>query len=172
MNGMSAAQIMDRKLHTVRPTDTVHDAVRMLLRLGLTGAPVIDGDRRVLGMLTERSCVQALMRAVADRLPPSRVRDVMTDVPVIVAPDAQFLTVAHHLLHNTARRILVVDNGQLVGHITRRDLLRAAVAAFDRSESREAAALYLSAFEGRKRPAGFSTATPNQRRVGPRGRTT
>lgn len=152
MNSLNAERIMDRRLYTVRPDDTVHDAVRLLLRRGLTGAPVVDTEGYVLGMLTERSCLQALMRAVADRLPPSTVRDVMTDVPVTVAPDAAFLTVAHHLLHHPARRILVLDQGRLVGHITRRDLLRAAVDTFDGAASREAAALYLSAFDDRSTP--------------------
>lgn len=140
---------MTRRVKTVRADDRVYDAVQMLVAHGISGAPVVDAKGHLIGMLSEKDCIQALMRAVVHRLPSSKVSDVMDRNLTSVREDAHFLTITHLFLYEGLRRIPVVDDdGRLIGQISRRDLLAKAMQIFEKAPTREAAILYLSAFEG------------------------
>jgi len=145
--GTTAADIMVRRVYTASPEQTVHTVTETLIKRKVSGMPVVDAQKRVVGVVSEKDCIAALMRAVHDRLPPSRVQDVMTP-PVTVSPDTHLMTIAHHFSTRNIRRLPVVDaEGCLLGQISRRDLLSAARRIFDQSPSREVAVLYLSALE-------------------------
>jgi len=152
--GMTAREVMRKKVLTVREDMQVLDAVRMMLKKKVSGAPVVDDQYRLIGMLSEKNCIQALLRAVAERLPSSAVADVMqTDVETI-AETADLLTIAHTFVTKPLRRLPVVAaDGTLLGQISRRDLLTSALQVWDEAPSRQAAVLYLSA-TGRKTPFG------------------
>jgi CBS-domain-containing membrane protein len=159
LHTLLARDIMERRPSTVPPQMLVHDAVRLLLKEKRTSVPVVE-DGRVIGLLTEKGCVKALLRAVEYRLPASSVRDVMNADVALVDVDAHVLTVAHRCIEATRRRVMVVDgDGKLVGVITRRDLLRATVEVFDTAPDRNSAVLYLSA-TGSKPPMGRRAASP------------
>jgi len=151
-SGLCARDMMIKRVKTVRPETQIADAVKMLLRHGFSGAPVLDASGELVGILSEKDCIQALMRAVVERLPSSQVRDVMTEDVITVTPDTHLLTIAHMFLNKPIRRLPVVENGKLVGQISRRDLLRHAAAVFEDAPSRSAAVLYLSAVDGSRRP--------------------
>lgn len=152
--GSLLARDLMRRPRTASPDDRVYDVVKMLTRHGISGAPVIDHDRKVIGMLSERDCIHALVRAVMDDLPSHHVRDVMSTELTMIPPETHILTVAHLFLHKQLRRIPVVDReGRLLGQITRGDLLKRAVEVFETAPSRKSALLYLSALEGTIPPA-------------------
>lgn len=150
--GMTARDMMTTKVITVRKDMRTLDAVRLLLNKKVSGAPVVDERRRLIGMLSEKDCIQALMRAVSERLPSSAVADVMSTEMTTVDETTDLLSVAHLFLTKPVRRIPVIrEDGTLIGQISRRDLLSAAVRVWDRAPSRRAAMLYLSS-TGRTTP--------------------
>ncbi|MEO0601733.1 MAG: CBS domain-containing protein [Myxococcota bacterium] len=137
---------MTGTLFTVREDMRVLAAVRSLLKHRLSGAPVVDDQGLLIGMLSERDCIHALVRAVVERLPSSYVRDVMTTDVLTISESADLLSIAHIFVTRPMRRIPVVDEERhLVGQISRHDLLATAVAVWDEAPSRQAAVLYLSA---------------------------
>lgn len=145
--GVLAEDIMVRRVYTAKPNQTISTVVAALLRNKISGMPVVDDDQKVIGVISERGCIAALMRAVHDRMPPSLVQDVMNPAVTITA-STHLMTIAHHFSVQNIRRLPVVDDsGCLIGQISRRDLLRAARRIFESSSSREAAVLYLSALE-------------------------
>lgn len=145
--GVQAEDIMVRRVRTARPDQPISAVVKLLLKHSISGMPVVDDDNRVVGVVSEKDCISALMRAVHDRTPPSLVQDVMTE-PVVISPQTHLMTVANHFSTMSIRRLPVVDDsGILLGQISRRDLLRAARHVFDQSPSREIAVLYLSALD-------------------------
>lgn len=145
--GIHAENIMVRRVYTAQPDQPISAVVKLLLRHSISGMPVVDSDNRVIGIVSEKDCISALMRAVHDRTPPSLVQDVMTE-PTVISPGTHLMTIAHHFSTRPIRRLPVVDDqGALVGQISRRDLLRAARHVFDQSPSREVAVLYLSALD-------------------------
>lgn len=149
---VTARQMMTTRLITVREDMRVLDAVRLLLKNRVSGAPVVNEAGRLIGMLSEKDCIQALLRAVNERLPSSMVADVMSTDVVTVHETTDLLTVAHQFVTQPIRRLPVLsEDGRLVGQISRRDLLSVAVDVWDESPNREAAVLYLSA-TGRTTP--------------------
>jgi CBS domain-containing protein len=143
--GLTARDMMVESPWTVGPDDPVFETVQMMLKRKLSGVPVVEEDRRLVGVLSEKGCIRALMRAVLYRMPPSVVRDVMMANPATVTEGASLLTVAQLFLQNDLRRVPVVSEGRLVGQISRSDLLDVAVKVFREAPSRHAAVLYLSA---------------------------
>jgi len=146
--GLTAREVMVAGIKTMSPDQRVLDAVQLLLKHRFSGVPIVDEEKNLIGMLTEKDCIQALLRAVEENIPPLCIRDVMTTENLItITEDTHLLTMAHLFLTNPVRRLPVLRDGRLVGQVSRRDLLRAAMAIFEGAPDREAAILYLSAIE-------------------------
>ena len=126
-------RFMDLEVHTVSPEDSSMDAIRKLLKEHVTGAPVVDADNKVLGMLTERDCLKLL--AVGDvkaERATGKVEDYMSTDIETIRPEMNIYFVAGMFLNNTCRRFPVTDKqGVLVGAITRYDIVRAIEAGLE-----------------------------------------
>lgn len=120
-----ARDIMVRRLQVLKPHGEVADAVRSLLRKGHSGAPVVDDDGTLLGVFTEYDCVRGLSSAVFSQWPMGSVQSYMTTEVETISPDMEVGAVAMHFIDGKHRRLLVVEDGKLVGLISRRDLLSA-----------------------------------------------
>ncbi len=116
--------VMDKSFITLTPDMDVYRAIDIMLKGGITGAAVIDQKERLVGVLSEKDCLQTLVHGAYSDLPSAKVADYMTEAVETIHPDLDIFTVADKFLHRTYRRLLVVEDGKLVGQITRRDLLR------------------------------------------------
>ena len=58
---LCAADVMTTKLVKLHPEQDVFHAVSLLVRNKISGAPVVDTDGRLLGMFTERCCLEVLL---------------------------------------------------------------------------------------------------------------
>lgn len=141
-----ASEIMRRKLVTVPPDMSVMDAVALLLKHEISGAPVLDGDGTLVGIMSELDCVKHISDAAMNRVPPKRVRDLMTAEVETVSPETTLLTLVHIFSERRFRRVPVVDAaGRLLGQISRRDLMRALHDKMKAQQKNDDGPLYLSA---------------------------
>ena len=118
--------LMNDRTEAVRVDDDVGAVIIMLIDRGITGAPVLDGDGRVVGMIGERQCLALLTRGDkdADR-PRGTVADFMTTEFCPVTPEMDIYYVAGLFnKHPNRRRFPVIKDDKLVGVITRKDVLR------------------------------------------------
>lgn len=117
---------MATRVTTLTPEVNILDAVDLLVEQQISGAPVVS-EGRLVGMLSEKDCLRLLSKgreSDAD-VPTGTVGDYMvTDVRTI-PPDMDIYYVAGLFLNNPYRRYPVVDDGVIVGQISRRDVLRA-----------------------------------------------
>ncbi len=119
-------QYMDTKVPTLSPSTLVLDAVDFLLENHVTGAPVVDDEGHVLGILTEKDCLKLVVHAPDPTNVRERVADFMTnDAVKSIPPDMDVYFAAGLFLKENFRRFLVIEDGRLVGAITRFDMLRA-----------------------------------------------
>ena len=121
----TARDIMNARLHTVRGDAPLESAIHELLARGYSGAPVVDADGALQGVLSEHDCIRVLALVAAEAWPPGHVEDHMTRAVETVRPNEDVLALAGRFSSGAHRRLLVVEDGRLVGMITRRDLLRA-----------------------------------------------
>ena len=119
-------EYMDTVVHTLSPDTDILEAVNSLLDARVTGAPVVDADGQVIGMFTEKDCLKLLAHG-DDRASPARgkVADFMSSEVRSVRSGMNIYFVAGMFLNDNVRRFPVIDDGRLVGAVTRFDILRA-----------------------------------------------
>lgn len=122
---MHITDYMKRDALTLDPEMDVLRAAQLLLKSDISGAPVLDRHGRLVGMLTERDCMQVALSGFYHGEPGGLVKQHMTHDPVHVSPDQSILTLAEMFISGRFQRYPVVDNGRLVGVIARRDVMRA-----------------------------------------------
>lgn len=115
---------MDKVVPTVSPDTDILEAVDFLLEKHVTGAPVVDAEGGVVGMLTEKDCLRLLTTGMEADVPRGTVRDFMTKEVASATSDMNIYFVAGIFLKANYRRLPVIDKGKLVGAITRFDVLR------------------------------------------------
>lgn len=116
---------MAKHVVTLQPDDRVLDAVNTLVENQVAGAPVIDKDGKLVGILTEKDCMKVAIDAAYYSEYGGLVTDFMsTEVEVINVEDS-IVAAAERFLDTRFRRFPVMDNNRLVGQISRRDIMRA-----------------------------------------------
>lgn len=115
-------------LITFRPDQTVEEAIDIIIEKRISGAPVLDANGKLVGMLSEKDCLRIIVDQAYHNLPieSKKVSDYMTADVKTVSPDSDVVSAANQFLHTAIRRMPVVENGVLKGQISRRDILRAA----------------------------------------------
>lgn len=123
---------MDSDTHALQPTEDIHEALTRLIDAGVTGAPVVDPQGEIVGMLSEYECLRLL--TTVENPQASTVGDFMEREFQRVSPDMDVYYAAGLFLADPAhRRFPVVEGNRLVGVITRKDILRAVQRAMPRS---------------------------------------
>ena len=140
---------------TVSPATDVIDAVRLLLKHHISGAPVVDSKGKYLGVFSEKCSMHVLLDAAYEQLPVHDVRSFMDVEAQTIALETHLLSIAQVFLLTPYRRLPVLDNGKLVGLVTRRDVMKCWMGLIDQvsGESRETTLMYFSAlFERHEAP--------------------
>jgi CBS domain-containing protein len=121
-------EFMDRFVDTISPETEIMDAVDFLLEKRVSGALVADSKGKLVGILTEFDCLKLLTLGDAARhdIPRGKVSDFMTANVKTIPPTMDVYYCAGLFMDVSFRRLPVVDDGRIVGAITRFDLLRAA----------------------------------------------
>jgi CBS domain-containing protein len=104
------------------------DAIDKLARHKASAAPVVDESHHLLGMLTEKDCIRILTGSAFYRPRGGKVEDFMSKVRVAIEPEMDLFRVSELFLGNNFPMMPVVDEGRLVGCITRQDMLRGIIA--------------------------------------------
>jgi CBS domain-containing protein len=111
---------------TVKPGDSIFDAMRIIQDNRISGLCVVEDDHRLVGVLSEIDCLRAVLSAVYNEDALGKVSDYMTSENLAVAhPNEDIVDVAQDMLRQNKRRRPVVEDGKLIGQITIRQLLRA-----------------------------------------------
>ncbi len=139
---MRVRQLMTEDVITIGPEAPLKGAARRMIEAGVSGLPVIDDKGRLIGIITEADFVKTeasrgarrragLLRWFAsdEGLPREErtVGDAMSAPVLTVGPDEEHTQAARLLMKNRVKRVPVVEEGQLIGLLSRVDLLRSFV---------------------------------------------
>jgi CBS domain-containing protein len=119
------SEYMDTSVPTLSAETQIMAAVDFLLRNHVTGAPVVDSNSRLVGIITETDLLRLLTEgSEGEPAAEATVAEFMTTNVITVSPEVDIYYVAGTFLANKFRRLPVVEDGKIVGAITRYDLLR------------------------------------------------
>ena len=100
-------------------------AISLLLKHQISGAPVVDEQGQLVGMLTERDCIQVAVHAGYFDDFGGPVAQYMSQQVETVSADDNLMDIAQKFIQSSFRRYPVMEQGRLVGLITRHDILHA-----------------------------------------------
>lgn len=121
----SVKDYMAKDLVTFSPETNVLSAIRTLLRHKISGAPVVDDNNQIVGMISEKDCLQTFLGSSYYNEMGALVSEIMTSPVITVDANASIVEVAEKFLKNNYRRFPVLEQGELIGQISRRDILKA-----------------------------------------------
>ena len=112
---------------TLSPDLTISEAIELILKKKLTGVPVLDEEKRIVGMISEKDCLRLIIDSAYNNLPYNfkKVKDYMSPVVKTISVNSDIIDVANEFLTTSYRKFPVVSDGKLVGQVSRRDVLRA-----------------------------------------------
>ena len=119
---------MARDLITFRPDTDIQVVINTMITREISGAPVLDHNDQLVGIITEKDCLKAIINKAYHNQPlsKSKVGDYMSKEVQTVSVDNNVVGVANAFLQTNFRRFPVVKAGKLVGQVSRRDILKAA----------------------------------------------
>ena len=144
---MKVREIMSAQVVTVRRDTSVNDIAKLMSERDISGIPVVDDAHHVIGIVTELDMIvrntrlemPAFIQILDGRVPlemPGHYRkrllhmlgthaaDIMTREVVTVSPDAEVQDLAETMVKRRFNPVPVVENGVLVGIVSRADLIR------------------------------------------------
>lgn len=116
---------MAGRLVKFTPDTDVLDAIQELVHHRIAGAPVVDEQGELVGMLSETDCLKIALGAGYYGDAGGPVRDYMTPIVETVDAEMSIVDLAQKFCETGFRRFPVVQGTHLVGQISRRDVLRA-----------------------------------------------
>jgi CBS domain-containing protein len=120
----TAKQAMSKGLVTFREDMDILEAVRILIEKRISGAPVTDRLGNLVGMLTERDCLQIALDAGYHSHNGGQVSGFMTKEVKAIESETPVMEIAELFAKTHYRRLPILDHGRLIGMISRRDVLK------------------------------------------------
>ena len=120
---------MTKDLITFKPEQHVADVVEMLIRYKISGGPVVNENNELVGMISEGDCLKQISESRYYNMPMEQdlvesrmIRNVET-----IDGNMNVFDAANKFLESKRRRFPIVENGKLIGQISQKDILKAAL---------------------------------------------
>lgn len=143
---MKVSEIMTREVVTAHPDTSVNLIARLMASRGISGVPVVNAEGELVGLVTELDMVErntrleppAFFQILDGRIPletpghykkrlqhmlGALARDVMSEDAPTIGPDAEVEDVAELMFDAKANPVPVVEDGRLVGIVSRADII-------------------------------------------------
>jgi len=116
---MIARDIMTRTVATIYPEASAQEAAQLLYQKRISGAPVVDADGNIIGIITEADIISKVNREGL------RVADIMSHDIIAVDEETPVNEIVALLTERKIKRVPVVCEGKLVGIVSRADIVHA-----------------------------------------------
>ena len=124
---LKAKDIMQTDLITITEQTPVNEAIDILAEKKITGLPVVDRDNRLVGIISEKDILMMAYHKITDTcdevMDSRKICKVMTSEVVSFRPEDNLADICQCFMNNPFRRVPVLDDGRLVGIISRKDIV-------------------------------------------------
>ncbi len=113
---------------TFKPDQPIQEVISTIVNKKIAGAPVLDDQHHLVGIISEKDCLRLIVDQAYYNMPPEtrKVSDYMTPKVQSLSPKTTIVEAAVEFLNSAIRRFPIVENGMLIGQVSRRHILRAA----------------------------------------------
>ena len=118
---LKARDIMTKDVITISPDKTLDEAIKTLVNNKISGMPVCDGNKRVLGMISERDILNFVF---SGNINTTTVGEAMSRETISFSSDANIDKISLVMSEKNIRRVPIIDNGILMGIVSRRSIIR------------------------------------------------
>lgn len=121
---LTARDCMTSSPILLRPESSILEAARLLVESRISGAPVVDQIGNLVGILSERDCLSVVLESGYHQDHGGKVGDFMSPEVQTVDLETPVVEIAERFINERVRRFPVIKNGQVVGVVSRRDVIR------------------------------------------------
>lgn len=126
---ITVSDYMTRNLTTFRPNQSVLEVMNILIKKKISGGPVVNDKHELVGIISEGDCMKQISESRYYNHP---MEDIKVEEHMIKNVDTidgnmNVFDAANKFLESKHRRFPIVENGKLVGQISQRDVLKAAL---------------------------------------------
>ena len=120
---------MTKKLITLKPDQSVSEVMETLIKNKISGGPVVNENNELLGIISEGDCIKQISDSKYYNLPINNatVENHMVKNVETIAGNLNIFDAAKQFIDSKRRRFPIVENGKLVGQISQKDILIAAL---------------------------------------------
>ena len=113
---------------TFKPDQPIQEVISTIINKKIAGAPVLDDQHHLVGMISEKDCLRLIVDQAYYNMPAEtrKVSDYMTVKVQTLSPKTNIVEAAIEFLNSPIRRFPIVENGMLIGQVSRRHILKAA----------------------------------------------
>ncbi len=121
---------MTRDLITFKENEPIEQVIDLLIKNKISGGPVVNENNELVGIISEGDCLKQISDSRYHNLPIDKnntVKKAMVNKVETIDGNMNILDAANKFLESKRRRFPIVENGVLVGQISQKDVLKAAV---------------------------------------------
>jgi len=120
---------MTTNLITFKPNQSVQEVVESLIKNKISGGPVVNDRKELVGIISEGDCLKQLSESRYYNMPleHDKVEKRMAINVETIDGNMDVFDAANKFLNSKRRRFPIVENGKLIGQISQKDILKAAL---------------------------------------------
>jgi len=118
---------MAKRLTTFKPDQSINEVIETLLSKRISGAPVVNDENELIGVISEGDCLKEVVKGKYDNLPilAGKVSEHMSTQVVSISSETNIFEAANMFLGRRIRRFPVIKDGKLIGQISQKDIMKA-----------------------------------------------
>jgi CBS domain-containing protein len=126
---LTVKDYMSKDLIVFKPEQSIEEVIQTLIKHKISGGPVVNNQNELVGIISEGDCLKQVSESRYYNMPIKEntvEKRMVTDVETIDG-NMNIFDAANQFLNSRRRRFPIVENGKLVGQISQKDILKAAV---------------------------------------------
>jgi len=126
---LKVSDYMTRDLITFSPNQTIESVMQAIIKHRISGGPVVNEKNELIGIISEGDCIKQISESRYYNMPmqdKTIEKFITADVDTIDG-NMNIFDAANEFLKTKHRRFPIVENGKLVGQISQKDVLKAAM---------------------------------------------